>query len=113
MSVTRDDWHGGELWAFRLDDYERLSRVVLTRIRRADWFDGWSIDIKSSAEWIGEPESTYTVDREYRWYGATSTCPPGLFREVLEMALKDAKQYTTIDLHPSPWPANAGFGRRV
>ena len=106
----RHDWHGGEIWSFGVG-HERLERSVVVRVKHADWFEGWMFDIRSEASWVGDPKSTYVVDKEYRWFGASSLCSPSAFLEMLEMSLDDAKRYTIADLHPAPWPANASFQR--
>lgn len=82
-------------------EHDRMDRVLAIVVKPAVWFAGCEIFVRTCAWWIvNGDENTFSTWIERRWFGLTTLSAIAVFRDVLELALRDAKSYTTDELVP-------------
>lgn len=98
---------GGEGWTFVIN-HERLERWIQFRVSPDDVRGiGRRIAVRTLARWTqrderGGPAAIWETIFEPRCFGLTTRTPADSFREVLELARRDAIAYTPGDLEPIP-----------
>jgi hypothetical protein len=98
--MTRDQVQiDREIWTLILE-HDRLDRHVGVIVTRAEWFDGWAIAVRTGATWEDGPTNSFSTSVERRWFGLTNRSPTTVLEDTLELALSDAKSYTTDELLP-------------